>query len=366
MKKLLYLLCLLVITCTAHSQGFIKKLKDKASNMAGGNKTAAGSMASSSNTSFTEPSQLGVPIYQLSKQQSMIGDGMVPLSLEWAAVVNNDLHAKMNIDGQVYEYANGQLKATGEKFVQHSGFQFMRNEKDLQCVNMSTDVQSEYLLKKEPRICSGPIRGQANQTYTFKGKLLANGIGYVARNYDSSAIVVVGSEFAAGKVNYFMVTSQSQRLVLPTLCMAVYISPDGKTGATYHQTGMGADFYLTDGRKIPISQFPGGDYNLWIRNSGNIFTKDAQKKLILRNDQPFLDLSGQDNINFGEVNLFISDDEKSAAWFGGYTGTLHFTDGVVVENAFGAQRVILNNKETIVFMAGSVKDNKLYLCRKEL
>ena len=100
-----------------------------------------------------------------------------------------------------------------------------------------------------------------------------------------------------------------------------------------------------------------------MRNSGNLFSIDYNNpKLLKQNDQPFCTLDG-DIHNYA---LFIRADEKRWAWCMPTSGVLHFSDGSAFADAFNARRVTINNKEEIVFLACSRKDNKLYVCRHPL
>jgi len=101
---------------------------------------------------------------------------------------------------------------------------------------------------------------------------------------------------------------------------------------------------------------------VWLRNTGNIFYVPASSNgmMIERNGTLFYKFNNPIDLK----RLFLNANETGMAWMG-YRG-LYFSDGTVFENASSPTKVIIDNKEVIVFLDVDVHNGNLYLCRHDL
>jgi hypothetical protein len=372
-KKVFCMIVLLTVANVLHAQGLLNKLKNKLNNNAGSPATNAGAtnvgavgQASASGQKYNDPSQFGTVVYTFSKSEMDAHSGSDGYGFNmWFSsikVVNNQLELQVaDHDAALYNYANGHLQKTGGKpDLSRQNKMPTGNERDLWSVDFSQTDQANAMLKKGPHVASGMLPGKSEQTYTFNGKAIGNFfMAMVAHNADSSVVTVVGASITGG-MSYKMVSSNGQQLALPKKYGGTaLISPDGKVNAALYMGSTGFDVYLSNGTKFSIGNFNNGQ--AWLRNSGSVFNVEISNPNALDKNGT---LYHTFEMPVNAKTLFISSDDKSMCWEGPHG--LYFSDGTAIENGQSPQKVILDNKEVIVFLATDTGAGKLYLCRHNL
>jgi hypothetical protein len=254
----------------------------------------------------------------------------------------------------LYTYSGGQLKKTGGNPWTQSHDIFINTEADGRAVDFAANENAAFMTKKGNTVMGGK---PGAYTFTFKGKTFATYMMCMAERHNSdSSVLLVGGMVSSGK--YAFNTSLGQKVELPKLSMMYYISPDGSHSAAMIQEAAGATFYITDAPG-PVPMSSAGSRDLWLHNSGTVFSVDPHnEKALLANDKPYHTF--EDPID--TKGLFISKDAKRMAWRTPYKG-FHFSDGKVYY-VTSADRIMINGKETLVFIA--MYKGTAYLCQKEL
>jgi len=136
------------------------------------------------------------------------------------------------------------------------------------------------------------------------------------------------------------------------------VSPDGNLIAAIMPTNKKA--IISNGQTQTINDI--ANNQVWLRNTGNIFYVPASSNgmMIERNGTLFYKFNNPIDLK----RLFLNANETGMAWMG-YRG-LYFSDGTVFENASSPTKVIIDNKEVIVFLDVDVHNGNLYLCRHDL
>ena len=357
------------------AQGFLNKVKNKlansaeksATNTANSNVAAANQVAPSSHN-YTDPAKFGTLIYTFSKTEMAAHGGADGYGFNmWfpnLAVVNNQLVFQVaDHDAALYTYSGGQLQLIGGKpDLSMQNTLLTGSEKDQWSVDFTQTDQANAMLKKGPHIASGMIAGKPEQTYIFNGKNIGNFVmAAVAHNADSSVVTVVGASLNGG-MNYKMVSSNGQQIALPKQFGGrALVSSDGKISAALYlnKTGDGYDVYSITGAQISIGNFNNGLG--WLRNTGSVFNVEI-------NNPKALDMNGKLYFTFDvpvePKSLYINSDDKRVCWMGDHG--LFFSDGTAFENGQSPRKVILDNKEVIVFLDTDTQSGKLYLCKHDL
>ena len=366
MKKIIYTVTLLAAVNTLHAQVLFNKLKNKVNSVTEKPQqqaTATGTQA----TNYTDPAKFGTVIYTFSKAEMAThggGDGYgFNMWFPSVNVANNQLDLQIaDHDMALYSYSNGQFqKTSGKPDLSQQNKVKTGNEKELWSVDFTQTDQGNAMMKKGQHVASGMMPGKPEQTYTFNDKLLGNFMmAMVAHNADSSVVSVVGASLAGG-MTYKMVTSNGQQLALPKKYGGrALISPDGKLSVALYQAdnGMGFDVYPLNGAKFSISNF--NNELCWLRNSGNVFNVEySNPKALDKNGTLFHTFDSP----VEPQTLFISADDQRMCWT---ARGLYFSDGTSFENGQSPHRVILNNKEVIIFLAVDFATGQLYLCQHDL
>ena len=372
MKKTIFTLALIAASQTLFAQGgFLNKIKSKVTDAVQKPADAAAQQAAPTapgSTKFTDPTAFGTLIYTFSKDdlnKHMGGsEGGFDLWFQNVQVANNQLQFQVVDYDQVYNYSGGQLSNTGSKTTQQENKQVLNSEFDLMSKNFTTLDMTNAMLKKGPHVGSGMIPGKPMQTLTFNGKEIGSYYMFnLAHNADSSAIAVAAVSMGTGGMSYSLVTSGGVSTKLPqSYGSQPIISPNGKMAAAIVPlpTGKGADVYISNGSKVTVGVWD-VNYAPWIRNSGAVYNIGDQKN-IYKNGELF---HAFDNFLFNNPHtFFISDNDKTMCWEGDHG--VYFSDGTAVENGMSPHRVIIDNKEVIIFLAVNVGSGKVYLCRHDL
>jgi hypothetical protein len=368
MKKIIYALILVTATSTSQAQNLFNKIKSKVTGTADKSaSSAAGSASSASGGSYTDPAKFGTLIYTFSKAEMAAHSGSDGYGFNmWftsVKVVNNQLDLQIaDYDSALYSYINGHFQLiSGKPDMSLQNKLPIGTEQEQWSVDFSQIDQANAMLKKGPHVASGMIVGKPEQTYTFNGKPLGNFfMAMVAHNADSSVVTVVGASLAGG-MTYKMVTSNGQQVTLPKKYGGrALISPNGKQSVALYigDNGTGFDVYKLDGSKFAISNFNNG--LAWLRNSGSVFNVEIA-------NQNALDKNGVLFHTFGSPvdprTLFISSDDQRLCWA---ERGIYFSDGTSFENGGSPHKVIIDNKEVIIFLAVNLQSGQLYLCRHDL
>lgn len=373
MKKIFYALAFIAATNVAYAQmGLLNKVKNKlrsgvqqTAGNAATNNAASGMGLSTSNSAYTDPSKFGTLIYTFSKAEMNAHSGADGYGYNnWfptIKVINNQIVCQV-ADGEsaLYNYAGGQLQLIGGKpngSVQNKLFK--GSEMDGWSVDFSQLDQTNAMLKKGPHIASGMIPGKADQSYTFNGKSLGNFyMAMLAHNADSSVVTVVGASLNGG-MSYKMVSSSGLQATLPKKFGGrALISPDGKVSVAIYVGASGFDAYRANGTQVSIGNFNNGQG--WLRNSGSIFTIADNNGISLYKDGVLYHTFA---MPVDPKMLFISADDKRICWT---ERGIYFSDGTSFENGQSPHKLVIDNKEVIVFLAVELASGKLYLCRHDL
>jgi hypothetical protein len=375
MRKVIYTIAILVISNMVSAQGFLNKIKNTLANntekpaatTAASNIAAVNQVAPSAHN-YTDPARFGTVIYTFSKKEMAAHGGADGYGFNmWfptIKVVNNHLELQVaDHDAALYSYEGGHLQLTGGKpdlTIQNKIY--TGSEKDQWSVDFSQTDQANAMLKKGPHVASGMIPRKPEQAYIFNGKNIGNFfMAAVVHNADSSVVTVVGSGITGG-MSYKMISSNGQQIALPKRYGgSALISPDGKISAALYpnQTGNGFDVYSSTGAKISIGNFNNG--LAWLRNTGSVFNAEID-------NSKALDMNGKLYFTFDvpvePKSLYISSDDKRICWMGNHG--LYFSDGTAFENGQSPHKLIIDNKEVIVFLDTDTQSGKLYLCRHDL
>ena len=364
MRKVICTLSLILTINQLFAQGFLNKIKSKISSVtekATGN-ASPGQAISTNDIKYTDPATVGTVILTFSKKRIQDSPDGYNMWFSSVKVVNNQLELKIADHGETtYTYSNGQLTNTHEAPDLSLENKLPNgSEQDYLSVDFSQTDATRAMLKTGSHVASGMIPGKPEQTYTFHNKVFGQfASAQIARNADSSVLAVVGVSYSGG-IKYHMSTSSGQDLSLPKQYGGTaLISPDGKISAALYLVNK--EVYTTNGAKYPVGNVLNNQ--VWLRNSGNVFYiiyNEGNKHSVEKNGSPFF--KSNDQINMKQ--LFISNDEKSYCWEG-YRG-LYFSDGTIFENASSPSKVILDNKEVIIFLDVEMASGKLYLCRHDL
>lgn len=369
MKKVIYTLLFLAAANMASAQLF-NKLKNKLTS--GASKTAQsqvtgqaapGTTVAPDGTAikYTDPAGYGVVLMTFSQQQRNASPDGFDIWFRRVEVVNNQLVAKIaDYNMAMYSYNNGQFQKTGETpdmSIRNS----LKNGSEWE--QRSTDFtqidQGHALMKDGHNVASGMMGGKAEQSMTFNGKPVGNfAMFQMAHNADSTIIAIAGMSVTGG-MNYHMVASNGIRVSLPKVYGTLpLVSPDGKfIGAI---SGVDRVVYMSNGAKLPINDILNNQ--VWLRNTGNVFyiPVNSNNTVLERNGAVFFKF----NNPIEPKNLFLNANETGMAWMG-YRG-LYFSDGTVFENASSPTKVVIDNKEVIVFLDVDLSNGSLYLCKHNL
>jgi hypothetical protein len=373
MKKIICILAFLTAIQALHAQSFLNKIKNKINKPASPQTTtaitaSATGSSSSSGIKYTDPSVCGTVIKTFSQKEveaHMGGESGGGFNLYFPSikVVNNQLQFKVadHVDA-LYDYTNGQLQNTGSKPAPVQQYKIYNgSEKDLQSKDFSNFDAENAMLKKGPHIQSGRAPGKIDQAFTFNGKSMGSYVtGFLAHNADSTVVAATATVYGTKGVGYLLVSSNGQKLTLPVpVMMSPLISPDGKFSAAMSQTAAGVTFYVSDGSKVSVNAF--ANDGIWLRNSGSIFSIDnGHRNALYKNGAVYNTI----NTPIDLKNLFISSDDKSMCWAGDHG--LYFSDGTIFENASSPHKLVINNKEVIVFLDVDIKSGQVYLCKHDL
>lgn len=369
MKKLIYIILLLAATNTLHAQGFLNKIKNKIAKKGEKQATAqqASTTAPASGVKYTDPAQYGTLIktYSQSEVSATMGGGdggSFDLWFQSVKVVNGEPQLKIaDYNTALYSYTNSRLQNTGEKpdISLHNKL-YNGSEKDLRSIDFTENDQARSLLKNGAHIAGGMVPGTIEQTYTFNGKVFGSfAQARIAHNADSTVIAGVGANYAKG-LSYNLITSNGQHFSIPSKYGGMpLISPDGKISAAAVQSGSGTDVYVSNGSKFSIGSYD-SNTGLWLRNSGSVFYIDNGANTLYRNGQLYHTFEMPVNTRM----LFISADDKSMCWEAPHA--ICFSDGTIFENASSPSKVIIGDKEVILFLTINVRTGELYLCRHDL
>lgn len=370
MKKILYTVILTVAANLLHAQSLFNKIKSKVVNKVENTvqATVVPAAGSAAETKFTDPSPFGTVIYTFSKSEIDANSGADGINFGlWftsVKVVNNQLDLQIASGADLFgNYTNGQLvkiKGTADQTLMNKLYN--GSEKDGWSKDFSQYDFAASMLKKGAHVSSGMIPGKAEQTFTFNGKQFANYMSaLIAHNADSTVVAAVGMGFSKG-VTFSLKTSNGLEIILPKQYGGTpLISPDGKmAGALFQGAGTGGNVYLTNGKVVKINGI--ANNMVWLRNSGSVFyfTNSRDNNVIERNGEAYHTFEMQTD----PKTVFISKDDKNMAWMGSHG--LYFSDGTAFENATSPNKVVIDNKEVIVFLAGDIRTGKLFLCRHDL
>jgi hypothetical protein len=276
-------------------------------------------------------------------------------------VVNNQIVAKIaESNTKVYNYANGQFQKTGET-PPNINRNAISNGSEIEA--FSTDFtqtdMSNAMMKNGHNVTSGIVPGKPEQTFTFHGKVVGNfAMAQVAHNADSSVVAVAGMSISGG-MSYHLNRSNGAPVTLPKGYGAVpLISPDGKMVAAIYAVDKKA--IVSNGSTYTINDPLNNQ--IWLRNTGNVFyiPSTGNSLVVERNGAVFYKFNNPVDLK----RLFLNANETAMAWMG-YRG-LYFSDGTVFENASSPTKVIIDNKEVIVFLDVDVHNGNLYLCKHDL
>jgi hypothetical protein len=371
MKKAIYTIALLAAATTLNAQGILGKLKNKLTGSASANVQSqvanqAGSPGSSkapdgSMVSYTDPATVGTPLFTFSQQDLQNHPDGFDMWFTSVQVVNNQLVAKIAESNlMTYSYSNGQFQKTGE-IPPNINRNDLKNGSEIELFSkeFSQTDMSNAMLKNGHNVTSGMIPGKAEQTYTFNGKVIGHfAMAQIAHNADSTVVAVAGMSVTGG-MSYHLNPSNAAQISLPKGYGALpLISSDGKITAALF--GVDKKVVVSTGSTFPVNNILNNQ--VWLRNSGNVFyiPVNSNSTVIERNGAVYYTFNNPVDLK----RLFISADEKSMAWMG-YRG-LYFSDGTVFENGSAPTKVILDNKEVIVFLDVDTSNGKLYLCRHDL
>ncbi|MDB5089570.1 MAG: hypothetical protein JWR09_3564 [Mucilaginibacter sp.] len=371
MKKIIYTMALLAAVTTLNAQGILGKLKNKLTsgaskdvqsqviNQAGGpgsSKAPDGSMVK-----YTDPATVGTIL--MSYTQAELGnhpDGfdMWFLSVQ---VVNNQIVAKIaESNTVVYSYSGGQLQKTGET-PPNINRNTLKNGSEIELFSKDftqTDM-GNAMLKNGHNVTSGMIPGKAEQTFTFNGKVVGRfTMAQIAHNADSTVVAVAGMSVTGG-MSYHLNPSNGAQITLPKGYGALpLISPDGKITAALF--GVDKKVIVSTGATYTIND-PSNN-QIWLRNTGNVFyIPSIGNSLVMeRNGTLFYKFNNPVDLK----RVFLNANETGMAWEG-YRG-LYFSDGTIFENASAPTKVVLDNKEVIVFLDVDTNNGNLYLCKHDL
>ncbi|MCR8558949.1 hypothetical protein KXD93_14930 [Mucilaginibacter sp. BJC16-A38] len=367
MKKVIYTLVFLAVANMASAQLF-NKLKNK---LTGGAAQSAksqvtGQAAPSTSTApdgtaikYTDPAKFGTILMNFSQQRRNASPDGFDIWFRSVEVVNNQIVAKIaDYNMAMYSYKGGVLQQTGETpdmSIRNS----LKNgsEWEQRSIDFTQTDQGHAIMKDGRSVSSGMIPGKADQSMTFNGKGLGGfAMFQVAHNADSSVIAVSGASFTGG-MNYHLVSSSGLKVQLPKLAGTMpMISPDGKSVGAFSPTEMVV--YMNNGAKQPVKNTTNNQ--MWLRNTGNVFYVPSSK-VLERNGALFY--NGFNNPIDLKL-LFLNANETGMAWEG-YRG-LYFSDGTVFENASSPTKVVIDNKEVIVFLDVDLSNGNLYLCKHDL
>jgi len=367
MQRFAFMVWMMVTITSTQSmaQGFLKKLENKVGT-ATASKANTATSGTTGSTTGEDPAKYGKPIWQFKSDMETVGDGSAMVFVQAAYVTNNQLHLKIAINSQLYEYTNGALQPiSGTPNSQAPENRLVYCERDLQGKEFASADASASMVN-QPHIVGPMVPGKINRDYTFNGKLFTQGQAWsMVHNYDSSVVLFVGYTFAKG-MEYYMASSRGLHQSIPSLSNMGLISPDGNTGGAFIQKGMGGDVYTTKGNKITLTTpYTGDGTTIWLRNTGNVFCfNSSNTHQLLQNDKPYYTFPDAMPTTTNDFKLFISADENRLAW--SFISTLNFSDGTVFTAIEGPRRLTIDNKEVILFLARRAKDHSLYLCQKEL
>lgn len=366
MKKTLYTIALLTAATTLNAQGILGKLKNKlttnVSKNADSQAGAGGSTALDGSTvHYTDPATVGTVLMTYTQSDLNNHPDGFDMWFSSVQVVNNQIVAKIaESNTKLYSYSSGQLQKTGEvppdinrnTIKNGSEIEFFSKE-------FSQTDMSNAMLKNGHNVTSGMIPGKAEQTYTFNGKVVGHfAMAQIAHNADSTVVAIAGMSVTGG-MSYHLNPSNGAQITLPKGYGAQpLVSPDGKITAALY--GVDMKVIVSTGSTFPINNILNNQ--VWLRNTGNVFyiPFNSNSTVIERNGAVFYKFNNPVDLK----RLFLNANETGMAWMG-YRG-LYFSDGTVFENASSPTKVIIDNKEVIVFLDVDVRNGNLYLCKHDL
>jgi hypothetical protein len=366
MKKAMYSIALLIVANTLNAQGILGKLKNKlADNISKTAPSQAGSGTSmapdGSTIHYTDPATVGTVLTTFSQSDLNNHPDGFDIWFSSVQVVNNQLVAKIQESNtKSYSYSNAQFQKTGDT-PPNINRNEIKNGSEIEqfSVNFSQTDMSNALMKNGHHITSGMQPGKPEQTYTFNGKVVGSFMmAQIARNADSSVVAVAGASVTGG-ISYHMNSSTGAKLTLPKTYGALpLVSPDGKITAAIMPVDK--KVYVSNGQTLTIKDI--SNNQVWLRNTGNVFYVPVSSNgmNIERNGTVFYKFNNPVDLK----RLFLNANETGMAWMG-YRG-LYFSDGTVFENASSPTKVIINNKEVIVFLDVDLHNGNLYLCKHDL
>ncbi|WP_428330568.1 hypothetical protein [Mucilaginibacter sp.] len=376
MKKIFYTMALLSAVNAVNAQGFLGKLKNKVTNSVSkpaqqdvsgqarvGNTNATSQAPDGSVIKYTNPSAIGTMLKTFTEAEiNAHPDGFDMWFPNGVKVVNNQLVADVAESNSAMYSLNGiQFQKTGATPPSMNGRADIKNGSEIEFFSKDF-TQTDFgnaMLKKGHNVSSGAIPGKPEQVYTFNGKVIGSFMmAQIAHNADSTAVAIAGMSVTGG-VKYHMTGTNGIPVDYPKAAGVLpLISPNGKVTAAWNTIAKQA--YVCNGTTVTVNDV--SNNNIWLRNSGNIFyvPVSSNQKSLERNGQLFINFNSPVDMKL----VFISADEKSMAW-GGYRG-LYFSDGTVYENASAPTRVIIDNKEVIVFLDVDTGTGNLYLCKHAL
>lgn len=370
MKKAIYTIALLAIATTVNAQGILGKLKNKVTGNVSQNVQNQVTQQASSSTSqapdgsaihYTDPATVGTVLMTYTQGELNNHPDGFDMWFSLVQVVNNQIVAKIGESNtKSYSYSNGQFQKTGEA-PPNINRNAIPNGSEIEqfSVNFSQIDMANAMMKKGHNVSSGMIPGKAEQTYTFNGKQIGSfAMAQVAHNADSTVVAVAGMSMTGG-MSYHMNSSDGAKVTLPKAYGALpLVSPDGKITAAI--TPADNKVFVSNGQTFPINDILNNQ--VWLRNTGNVFyiPVNSNSTVIERNGAVFYKFNNPVDLK----RLFLNANETGMAWIG-YRG-LYFSDGTVFENASSPTKVIIDNKEVIVFLDVDVNSGKLYLCKHNL
>jgi hypothetical protein len=366
MKKAIYTIALLAAANTLNAQGILGKLKNKlTSNVSKNADSQAGAGSSTaldgSAVHYTDPATIGMVLMTYTQSDLNNHPDGFDMWFSSVQVVNNQIVAKIaESNTKSYSYSGGQFQKTGE-----TPPDIKRNdikngsEIELFSKDFTQTDMGNAMLKNGHNVTSGMIPGKAEQTFTFNGKVVGRfAMAQIAHNADSTVVAVAGMSVTGG-MSYHLNPSNGAQITLPKGYGALpLISPDGKITAALF--GVDKKVIVSTGSTFPINDILNNQ--VWLRNTGNVFyiPFNSNSTVIERNGAVFYKFNNPVDLK----HLFLNANETGMAWMG-YRG-LYFSDGTVFENASSPTKVIIDNKEVIVFLDVDVHNGNLYLCKHDL
>jgi hypothetical protein len=366
MKKAIYTMALLAAATTLNAQGILGKLKNKlTSNVSKNVDSQAGAGSSTaldgSAVHYTNPATIGTVLMTYTQSDLNNHPDGFDMWFSSLQVVNNQIVAKIaESNTKLYSYSGGQLQKTGET-PPDINRNNIKNGSEVEqfSVNFSQTDMGNAVMKNGHNVTSGMIPGKAEQTFTFNGKVVGRfAMAQIAHNADSTVVAIAGMSVTGG-MSYHLNPSNGAQITLPKGYGALpLISPDGKITAAIMPVDNKA--FVSNGQTLPVNNILNNQ--VWLRNTGNVFYIPVSSNSIVieRNGVVFYKFNNPVDLK----RLFLNASETGMAWMG-YRG-LYFSDGTVFENASSPTKVMIDNKEVIVFLDVDVHNGNLYLCKHDL